>query len=45
LKQPGDHYKLIDTFAEILGLPGLHQWDSRPCYEVCSAHPGLVVAA
>ena len=32
--KPGDHYSLIDRFAGIAGLDGLHAWDKRPLFEL-----------
>jgi hypothetical protein len=34
---PGDHYQLVNRFAEITGFPRLHDWDPRPAFEI----PGL----
>ena len=32
--RPGDHYSLVDRFADIAGLHGLHDWDTRPVFEL-----------
>jgi len=31
---PGDHYILVDRFAAIIGLPGIHGWRPEPVFEI-----------
>ena len=38
---PGDHYDLADRWAVLLGLPGLHDWDPRPAFEVIKPAPSI----
>ena len=32
--RPGDHYSLVDRVTGIAGLHGLHDWDTRPVFEL-----------
>jgi hypothetical protein len=32
--QPGEHYELMDRFAEIIGLPGLHTWTPKTRFQL-----------
>jgi hypothetical protein len=43
---PGGHYAMVDRFAEIIGLPGLHDWVPEPIFELAerAAARGLAPA-
>ncbi len=42
LKESDGHYKLADAFAQILGLPELHQWHSQTRSELINSHSGEI---
>ncbi len=42
LKESDGHYKLADAFAQILGLPELHQWHAQTRSELIASHSGEI---
>jgi hypothetical protein len=42
--QPGEHYELADSHADILGLPGLHSWSPIPAFQLVKPAPSPVAA-
>jgi hypothetical protein len=41
---PGGHYAMVDRFADIIGLPGLHNWVPKPIFELAEGAAGRSLA-
>jgi hypothetical protein len=41
---PGGHYAMVNRFAEIIGLTGLHDWVPEPIFELAERAAGRGLA-